>query len=314
MIFGMLSKRGCLPVLFFVCLFPFGCSKSSEVSFEGMLSVNGTDLFVNILGAGEPLFVLHGGPGFSHDYFLPHLEPLADDVKLVLFDQRGMGRSSVELDSASFSLDLLIEDIEALREELGFEAIHLMGHSWGGIIAMHYAAVYPENLASLILCNSMPATSEFDELLGINFARVYERQTTEDLEPLQKAVEAGSRDIALHERLMQLHFRPSFYDTSDVNKLHLNLSDQFFRTQALLPFLEPREEPRPLLPELKKVDRPVLIIRGEIEAIPLESDLRLKETFQDAKLVNIAEAGHFPFIEQPELFREVITEFLNRTP
>ena len=288
----------------------FGCSKNNSIQQAETITVNGTDLHVKIIGTGEPLFILHGGPGFSHDYFLPHLEPLSDDLKLVLFDQRGTGRSSVDLDSTSFSLDLLIEDIEALRQKLEFDKIHLMGHSWGGILAMHYAINYPESLSSLILCNSMPATPEFDDLLGENFARIYERQNMADLEPLQKEIEAGNHDITIQERLIQLHFRPSFYDTSDVNKLHLNLSENFFKTQELLPFLAPHKEPTPLLPQLENLHIPVLIIRGEIEAIPIEADRKLEETFPDARLGIISQSGHFPFIEKPEEFMNLISEFI----
>ncbi len=286
------------------------CASDDEFIQQEILSVNGTELFVNIMGEGEPLIVLHGGPGLSHDYFLPHLEPLSNHMKLILFDQRGMGRSSVDLDSTSFSMELIIEDIEALRQKLGLNSIHLMGHSWGGIVAMHYAVNYPQNLSSLILCNSMPASPDFDEQLGKNFQQTFERQNMEDLEPLQKKIDAGNRDIAVQERYVQLHFRPSFYDTSDVNKLQLNLSDSFFKTEELLPYLASHEEPRSLIPELKSVHVPALIIRGEIEVIPVESDRKLEEILKNGKLISIDKAGHFPFVEKPEEFTELIINFV----
>jgi len=294
-----------LPIIMIVA-----CASDDEFNQQETLSVNGTELFVNIIGEGEPLIVLHGGPGLSHDYFLPHLEPLSNHMKLILFDQRGMGRSSVDLDSTSFSMELIIEDIEALRQKLGFNSIHLMGHSWGGIVAMHYAINYPQNLSSLILCNSMPATPDFDELLGKNFQIIFERQNMEDLEPLQKEIDAGNRNITVQERYVQLHFRPSFYDTSDVNKLQLNLSDNFFKTQELLPYLASHEEPRSLIPELKSVHVPALIIRGEIEVIPVESDRKLEEILKNGKLISIDKAGHFPFVEKPEEFTELIINFV----
>ena len=305
------KHRYCFLIMSVVLVSISGCTQRGDIRYDGTLPINGTELYVNVSGEGEPLILLHGGPGFSHDYFLPHLEPLSEELKLVLFDLRGMGRSSVDLDSASYSLELLIEDIEALRQELGFDSFHLMGHSWGGILAMHYATTFPENLSSLILCNSMPASPEFDELMGENFTRIFERQNMAHLEPLQKEIEAGSRDITLYERFFQLHFRPSFYDTSDVNKLHLNLSGNFFKTQELLPYLSPREEPHSLLPQLEGLQVPVLIIRGEIEAIPLESDRKLEEILPHSELVIIGQAGHFPFIEKPEEFRRLVAEFID---
>ena len=295
-----------------IFLLILGCTKNEENNSGGLLSVNGVDLYVKTIGDGEPLIVLHGGPGLSHDYFLPHLELLSDEMKLILFDQRGMGRSSVELDSTSFSLDLLIEDIEALRKNFGYDTIHLMGHSWGGILAMQYAAAYPGSLKSLILCNTMPATPEFDELLVENFTRTFERQNMADLAPYQQKIDAGTRDTKIFERFMQLHFRPSFYDTSDVNKLNINLSENYFKTQELLQYLTPTEESLPLLPVLENLHIPVLIIRGEIEAIPLESDQKLEQTLPDAELVNIPQAGHFPFIEKPEEFKWIVADFIEQ--
>ena len=289
-----------------------GCAEKRDIHSEGLLSVNGTDLFVKTIGVGEPLIVLHGGPGLSHDYFLPHMELLSEEMNLILFDQRGMGRSSIVLDSTSFSLDLLIEDIEALRQKLGFTAFHLMGHSWGGVLAMQYAVTYPGSLKSLILCNSMPATPEFDELMFENFTRIFERQNMADLEPYQQKIDEGSRDTKVFERFMQLHFRPSFYDTSDVNQLNINLSENYFETQELLQYLTPMEESHPLLPVLENLHIPVLIIRGEIEAIPLESDQKLEQTLPNAELVNIPQAGHFPFIEKPEEFARIVSGFIRR--
>lgn len=308
--------RNYLPAILFSILFVtgFGCTESNnEEKIEKLITVNETDLFVKVVGEGEPMVVLHGGPGLSHDYFLPHLTPLAEEVKLVLFDQRGMGQSSVDLDSASFSLDLLVEDIEALRKELDLGKIHLLAHSWGGVLAMRYAIRYPDELRSLILTNSVPASSEFTEATFAAFAKLNERQNTADILPLRSKIGEGSEDIEVYERFTQLSFRPMFYDTTRVNELKLNFSENYFKTQQLLNFLPPPTDSVNLLPDLKKVSIPVLIIRSDLEAIPVESDQKLKETFPDARLVNFDKAGHFPFIEQQQAFTDSVIQFIRET-
>ncbi len=257
--------------------------------------------------------VLHGGPGLSHDYFLPHLYPLSDELKLVLFDQRGMGRSFVDLDSTSFSLDLLIEDIEALRKELNLGKVHLMGHSWGGMLAMRYAIRYPNELKSLILANSVPASSEFAKTTFEAFTKLNERQKTADLIPLRSKINDGTENIEVYERYTQLTFRPMFYDTSKVNELNLNFSQNYFKTQQLLRFLPSPTDSLNLLPDLKKLDIPVLIIRSDLEAIPIESDQKLKYTLQNARLINFIGAGHFPFIEHPQAFKDSVLKFIDET-
>lgn len=275
------------------------------------MPVNGTELFVNIMGSGEPVVILHGGPGLSHDYFLPHFEPLADNMKLVFFDQRGMGRSTTDLDSTTFSLDLLVEDIEVLRRELKLGNIHLMGHSWGGALAMRYAINYPDRLKTLILSNSVPASSEFTQAVYENLEKLNnERQNMADIQPLMDRVNGGSRDVQVYDRFMQLNFRPSFYDTSNVNELRLNLSEQYLKTQELLQYLPPVTEPVNLFPELEQVTVSSLIIRSELDAMPVEADQKLEQTLPDARLVNIEKAGHFPFIEQPEEFFAIVSEFI----
>lgn len=304
-----------LPVIMFSILFVtgFGCAERNEENYEKLISVNGINLFVKVVGEGEPIVILHGGPGFSHDYFLPHLYPLADEVKLVLFDQRGMGRSAVDLDSTSFSLDLLVEDIEALRKELKLGKIHLFAHSWGGVLAMRYAIRYPTELKSLILTNSVPASSEFTEATFAAFAKLNERQNATDLSPLRSKIDEGSKNIKVYERFTQLSFRPMFYDTARVNELKLNFSENYFKTQQLLRFLPPPTDSVNLLPDLKKVDVPVLIIRSDLEVIPVESDQKLKETFPHALLVNFSEAGHFPFIERRQAFTDSVLKFIEET-
>lgn len=290
------------------------CSGTDGAVQERRIAVNGTELFVKTMGSGPPLVVLHGGPGLSHDYFLPHLAPLADSVQLVLFDQRGMGRSSTQLDSTTFTLDLLVEDIEALRRALELEQIHLLGHSWGGMLAMRYAIAYPDRLKSLVLSNSVPASSEFTEATFEAFARANERQDRADVEPLQQKIEQGTKDVSTWERYMQLTYRPLFYDTAAVRRLQLNLSDSYFRTQELLQYLPPPTEPVDLLPDLASVTVPTLIVRAEMEPIPLASDRRLLETLPNARLESIDRAGHFPFIEQPEAFAALVGRFVRSHP
>ena len=134
--------------------------KTAAATLEGLQDINGTQLFIRRVGSGEPVLVIHGGPVMEHGYLLPHLEPLADDFELIFFDQRLSGRSAPRVDPETVRIATFVEDIEALRMALGLERIHLMAHSWGGLLAMHYALAHEENLRSLMLLDSMSASSE----------------------------------------------------------------------------------------------------------------------------------------------------------
>ena len=84
-----------------------------EITVEsGLRNINGTELFVKTMGKGEPILIVHGGPGLSHDYYLPHLDTLAQDHQLIFYDQRVSGASSMNVDSSNITLDAFIKDIE----------------------------------------------------------------------------------------------------------------------------------------------------------------------------------------------------------
>jgi proline iminopeptidase len=114
---------------------------------EGFVSVRNGKLFYRMPGKGVPLVVVHGGPSLNQDYLLPQLYKLAENNLVIFYDQRGSGRSlETKLDEKYINIDQFVEDLETLRISLGFDKFILMGHSWGGLLAMKYAVEHQENL------------------------------------------------------------------------------------------------------------------------------------------------------------------------
>ena len=116
---------------------------------EGFVDAQGVMIYYKILGRGEPLMIVHGGPGASHDYFLPYLLPLARHHKLIFIDERGSGRSQKLEDASGYTIETMVEDVEAVRQALGLGKISLLGHSYGGCLAQAYALKYQKNLWGL---------------------------------------------------------------------------------------------------------------------------------------------------------------------
>lgn len=131
---------------------------------EGRISFGGYGTWYRIfegrVAKGKlPVLMLHGGPGGSHDSFEP-LERLADTGRaVVLYDQAGCGDSGGPQDPSHWTVELFLDQLDAVRRELGLGRVHLLGHSWGGMLALEYALKRSDGLASLTLVASTPAAA-----------------------------------------------------------------------------------------------------------------------------------------------------------
>lgn len=151
---------------------------------EGFADWNGALTYYKTIGRGAPLVIVHGGPGASHDYFLPYLLPLARTNQLVFIDSRGSGRSEKLEDPSQYTVENMAEDVEGVRRALGLEKISLLGHSCGGPVVMAYAFKHQENLSHLILASTFASTRELNEVLARMKAAMpdVDRKRMEELE------------------------------------------------------------------------------------------------------------------------------------
>jgi proline-specific peptidase len=119
---------------------------------EAYLFVPGGRIWYRLTGSGSgvPVILLHGGPGYS-SYYLKSLESLGSDRPVVRYDQLGGGKSSSAGDTTLFTIPHFVAELDSLRAHLGFARIHLLGHSWGTILAVEYYRAHPEHVASLTL-------------------------------------------------------------------------------------------------------------------------------------------------------------------
>src|SRR5512139_1400442 len=116
------------------------------------MSIRGISLHVKVIGHGYPLVLMHGGPG-ADLYTLMAFKPLAKQFTLVFYDHRCNGRST-GMDVTSMTMENLTADADALRQALGFEKWAVLGHSFGGNVALEYALRYPQSLSHLMLMNT----------------------------------------------------------------------------------------------------------------------------------------------------------------
>src|SRR5713101_2603497 len=149
---------------------------------DGFVDANGVMIYYVALGQGEPLLIVHGGPGASHDYFLPYLLPLARHNRVIFVDERGSGRSGRLEDPKGYTVDNMVEDVEAVRVALGLGKVSLLGHSYGGVLAQAYALKYQSNLSHLVLASTFSSTKALNEI----FVRMKEKMPADLRERINK--------------------------------------------------------------------------------------------------------------------------------
>lgn len=288
------------------------CEDKEIVITEGFLQINGSEVYYKTMGEGEPLVIVHGGPVLDHSYFLPHLESLAQDYKLVFYDQRASGRSSIAIDSASMSLDGFVEDIELLRKELKLGKINLLGHSWGGLLAMKYAIKYDENLNHLILSNSIAPNVADWQAEGVAVGKKINPATQKRLNNIVSSGLLRTEDPREYlKEMLMLSYQVQMYDTANLKKIDLYMPIDFMLRNEVFGLLGPGMSNFDLYEELGDVTTPTLIFYGATEpAVELHAQ-KMASAFASAELAVVEKSGHFPFVEENDIYLDKLVSFLS---
>jgi proline iminopeptidase len=292
---------------------------------EGYVDAHGVLIYFQIIGHGAPLMIVHGGPGVSHDYLMPYLLPLARTNQLIFIDERGSGRSEKLEDTSKYTVENMVEDVESVRQALHLGKMSLMGHSFGGVLAQAYAFKYQQNLTHLILAGTFYSTTEMNKVLAEEKASM-PPEALAKLEELEKAGLFGKGkdwekgrypdDYArlawgdgyfpfLYQHRPDANYDPVSGNTSSSWDLYREMwgSDGEFVIDGNLKSVE-------YLDKLSSIHVPTLMICGDHD----ESNPRLSRTMHEkiagSKLVVVPQAGHMAFVDQPNFYIKVVTEFL----
>ncbi len=299
---------GLLVFLFLTC----GCQREPYFE-EGLKHVNGVDLYYKIIGDGEPIIFVHGGPGGSeHTYLLPQMQILADDYQLIFYDQRICGRSIAPTDSNSVTLDNFIEDLEGLRQSLHLKKMNLLGHSWGGTLAMLYAVRHPDRVASLVLVNSGGAEAGFFKAISPNVEARRLYADSLKVEEIFASDAFQNYDSLTTSRFWPLYLKPYFYDQDDAFKLNIDLT---MTTRKNLGLISQRPMGAEIMSfdirdQLKNVMAPTLLIHGDSDPLPLKYAQEINTLIPNSRLVVLENCGHYSYIEQPEIVKKIVKKFL----
>ena len=279
---------------------------------DGSFVSRGLQLHYRSIGTGTPIVILSGGPGFDVDYMLP----VADALPLhrrILFEQRGTGRSiPTRLAAEDMTLSVAVEDLDALRVHLGQERLLLAGHSWGGMLAMAYAAAHPERIDRLILIDSGGATMEFGSWFGDN---IRARMRPEDIEAERYWTDAAGRGVSADKVALEVARAATpayFFDRGKGLAFAAAMTDGSLHDAPSAMLFADLAKAYDVRAGLRRLNRPTLIIHGHQDPIGDKTAEELHALINGSTLIYLDKCGHFPWIEQPEAFGRAISGFLGR--
>ncbi len=269
----------------------------------------GLKIAYRVIGSGKPLFLLNGGPGYASHHFLPLARRLAKDYQVIVFDQRGTGFSELEagISQETITIELMLEDLEALRDHLGFEAIHLMGHSFGGMYASLYASRYPDRVASMILSHSGGLNMDFTK--GFN-GGMQARLSPEAQRTLREIPYPPEGEMQQMQRARAI--APAYVsDMQYADEVYRGLAfrGRFTPLVNQLVFRDLRRTEYDLRSVLSDFPAPVLLLHGSKDIVNPALAERDARIFPKANLVML-NSGHYGWIEQPQAYFKAIRDFL----
>jgi len=276
--------------------------------------VSSNRLFCRDVGDGPPIVVVHGGPDFDHAYLLPELDRLAEAFRLVYYDQRGRGRSAEGVRPDDVTICSEVDDLDRVRSGLGLDSIAVLGHSWGGVLAMEYAVRHPDRVSQLILLDTAPASAGDWQALREELVRRRPAEDAEAIEAIASTDAFRRGELEAEAKYYRIHFGMTLPRRELLEALVTRLRAGWTEDGVLLArAIEHRlydETSRSadwdLFPALRELDVPTLLLHGEHDFIPVELAARIADAIPHARLSVLSGCGHFTFLEAAEqVFAEV---------
>lgn len=267
-------------------------------------------LHYQVFGDGQPILIINGGPGFNSEGFKNIAMDIASfGYKSILFDQRGTGKSTLEvINSSSITMHKMAHDMELIREDMGIDNWFLLGHSFGGMLANYYTTLYPNRVSAIIHSSSggldlhlmdnaqsnLYSRLTAQEIDSLNYYRnqlridEIENNRTQFYQYLAAAYVYNNDHIsAVSKRLMQGNMRLNRMVWNDMYRINFDCKTN-----------------------LQSFNNPVLIIQGNQDIIPKELALTAHKVFPNSKLVFLEHCGHYGWLDKKEEYLKLIKNFL----
>lgn len=259
-----------------------------------------------------PILILAGGPGSTHNYLLD-LQHLAKNGRVVIFyDQLGSGKSDHPDNKALWKIDLFVQEINTIRESLGLSNIHLLGHSWGGMLAIEYLATKPSGVRSLTLASTMISMPLFKR----EMTKLRKQLPGKVNQILAKHEKAGTVDYPEYKAAYSIFSKKHMFRGGEW-PLHLDAPVGSFNKQAYETMWGLSETyPNGTLSKwdrtkhLRKITIPTLITSGRYDELTPKQAIMTKKQIPNSKQFIFEYSGHMPHVDESGAYLKALENFL----
>ena len=261
----------------------------------------------------EVLFLLNGGPGLPCNYLRdPLLRMVSDGLRVVTYDQLGCGASDKPKDKSLWTIKRYVEEVEAVRQALGLGQLHLLGHSWGGWLAIEYALTYLDSIKSLVLSNTC---GDMPHLIG-ELERHRAALGPETVAMMQRHEAEGTFEHEEYKAAVTLlNYRHVLRLADWPASVHASLDDwnmdvygtmqgpnEFLYTGNLKTWNR--------IDDLARVTVPALVLVGQHDELTPACALRMHNALPNSQIKVFPNSSHMPFYEEPEAYFATLSGFL----
>jgi len=300
-----------LPTLLTLLATVAGCQAKGPTPGEGYVAVPGGRIWYRVVGngPGTPLVVLHGGPG-APSYYMESLARLGTERPVIFYDQLGAGRSDRPTDTTLWQVPRFMAELDSLRAHLGLRKIHLLGHSWGTMLATDYLLAKPTGVQSLILASPVISTARWEADADTLIATLPDS--------VQRAIAtneaAGTYSAPAYQAAVQAYYAQFLTRRGgpEVDSTFANFNadlygymwgpSEFTATGTLRTYDR--------TPRLAELQLPVLYTTGEFDEARPPTVVHYQRLTPGAQFALIPGSAHLTTIDAPEAFADSVSRFL----
>lgn len=280
---------------------------------EGFVKVTGGKVWYRVVGSGDktPLLLLHGGPG-APSYYLERLAALADERPVVFYDQLGCGRSDRPKDPSLWTMERYLEELRLVRTQLGLKRVHILGHSWGSMLAIDYLLTKPAGVRSVILAGPVASVPRY-----VQDVKDLRAQLPPEVQAVMTRHEAaGTTESEEYQQAIVAFYQRYFIRTTPwPPELEKTLAE--FGTESYNTVQGPNEftvtgwmKDYDRTPRLGEIKLPVLFTVGRHDEVTPQQAAWYQSLVPGAKLIVFENSAHLTMLDEPEHYVEVVRAFL----